>query len=659
MFVDIESNQEKMYALQVDEDKFVLLETQDGLIWDTTYFYLGLDEDPPYIFNPKEIEILNNKIVIWGFSTSFFIFEIDLLDLTSNLISLPDEERVNHLQVINENTSIAIGNTKTYFTKDNWKTFETQNRNDPYFQVSDMIQTNDSLFYSLTVEDNTYFRSLLVNDDELRWEKVFNTNQTRFADIEKLSDSIFICAGFRRNGIGDQSSDIIYRSSNSGKDWISVLDRDTYPIFGLAEIKFNDSLNGIATGSLGKAYYSRNSGMEWRHLNLKDSWVDLVSDSDLPSINSCWHKNQLYLATTRGYIYKVKNIQNYFDLDTDIFDKSELINPSNESLINSNSVTFSWSNNPKTDFYKLVYTNLNDNSSNTIQTEDTSIVINTLEYFREYKWEVVSYKDNDIKTSNSFIFSTEYNFQTPIITSNCDTLIDSEQVVLSWNTVDPSIELVISDNLDFNDILYSSTFNSTSTSFNFFEKGSLYFWRARSFIEDNYSEWSETCNFITKLDSPEFIYPFCDATLVKVDTIFSWDEVQNAEEYNLELTEVETNIKINFSSKINTYAIPNLDFNTSYKLNINAVNEYSTSDKTECIFDTEILISVQEAKFKPYKLINNTVKINESLNNSKVYMVDLSGKYYNFNQKLEIKNLRNGFYSLFIEGTVYKIIILN
>ena len=69
--------------------------------------------------------------------------------------------------------------------------------------------------------------------------------------------------GYLRNGIGDQSTDVIYKLDKIGGTWTKVYSGDLEPTFGLQEIAFGDSLNGVAVGQFGKILRTTDGGVTW------------------------------------------------------------------------------------------------------------------------------------------------------------------------------------------------------------------------------------------------------------------------------------------------------------------------------------------------------------------------------------------------------------
>jgi photosystem II stability/assembly factor-like uncharacterized protein len=73
-------------------------------------------------------------------------------------------------------------------------------------------------------------------------------------------------AGEKPNGIGQQSSDLIYKTTDGGFTWEKIYDRELEPKFGLDGICFRDSLYGIAVGPWGKVLETTDGGNVWKRV---------------------------------------------------------------------------------------------------------------------------------------------------------------------------------------------------------------------------------------------------------------------------------------------------------------------------------------------------------------------------------------------------------
>ncbi len=79
------------------------------------------------------------------------------------------------------------------------------------------------------------------------------------------------CGGWP-NGVGDQSSDIIMKTTDGGKTWIEIYNQENEPVFGLQDIDFYDENFGVAVGQFGKILRTTDGG---------DSWVQDSADFDI------------------------------------------------------------------------------------------------------------------------------------------------------------------------------------------------------------------------------------------------------------------------------------------------------------------------------------------------------------------------------------------
>jgi photosystem II stability/assembly factor-like uncharacterized protein len=138
-----------------------------------------------------------------------------------------------------------------------------------------------------------------------------------------------------------------------------------------------------------------------------------------------------------------------------------------------------------------------------------------------------------------------------IETLNCNKIVNREfqlqswNIELNWNKVNNAkkYEVEISEFEDFK----TNYFRLDGISSNVlivpnlidFEQDKLYYWRVRAYSDTVYSEWSNNCQFITKIDNATNIAPTCGETIFIGDVTLLWSENPNASKYLIEISHNE------------------------------------------------------------------------------------------------------------------------
>jgi len=123
------------------------------------------------------------------------------------------------------------------------------------------------------------------------------------------------------------------------------------------------------------------------------------------------------------------------------------------------------------------------------------------------------------------------------------------------------------------------------------EPGTTYYWQVRVCLCQPYlSKWSEERTFMTALvDVPDLCSPACGGQDIILTPNFSWDAVEGASGYDIELATTETFTAgvVRGSSTVNAWVAPEpLDYAKTYYWRVRAKKDGLFSDWTVCIFTT-------------------------------------------------------------------------
>jgi len=123
------------------------------------------------------------------------------------------------------------------------------------------------------------------------------------------------------------------------------------------------------------------------------------------------------------------------------------------------------------------------------------------------------------------------------------------------------------------------------------ESGTTYYWKVRvCYGEPKLSKWSEERTFTTALlDVTELCSPVCGGQDIILTPNFSWDKVDGATGYEVQLatTETFTAGMVKGKTTVNAWVAPDpLEYATTYYWRVRALKDSVYSDWTVCLFTT-------------------------------------------------------------------------
>jgi len=195
--------------------------------------------------NPQTLGMLNARLCVSPNPDYFYIatHEKKLIKSTDGgknfkTIQLNDSSGIWQIVMKNKLMGLAISAKNDIYlhkTLDGWNTSEKKLIYSSVFDVMKEILDNGLVPTSISGRnvERTFFWSkfydLNFNNFEYKEKYQFYAdsgakNRDIFVDMSIVNDSVYYMAGYRRTGVADYSSDIIYRTKDAGKSWKKVLD---------------------------------------------------------------------------------------------------------------------------------------------------------------------------------------------------------------------------------------------------------------------------------------------------------------------------------------------------------------------------------------------------------------------------------------------------
>lgn len=233
---------------------------------------------------------------------------------------------------------------------------------------------------------------------------------------------------------------------------------------------------------------------------------------------------------------------------------------------------------------------------------------------------------------------------------NCNKIVSREfqlqswNIELNWNKVSNAkkYEVEISEFEDFNTKYFSLDGISTNLlvvpNLIDFEQDKLYYWRVKAYSDTVYSEWSDNCQFITKIDKATNIAPTCGEIIYDGDVTLKWSENPNALKYLIEISHNEEFLELikQDSSQSSEYKFKT-PIDSTYYWRIKTIGSNSESDwsniNDNCNFIKKTGNSIEsnisnEENFifpNPVKDILTLDMKNEDITNFQYKILDITG----------------------------------
>jgi len=220
------------------------------------------------------------------------------------------------------NVGIALNYYYIYVTFDGWETFETRERGTPQFNNFQYIEfISDSIVRGLSYIQNAVMNTgpSIINYNIYTdvFEELYQFQPKKdqiyrdfyeFMDI--TSDSVSYVSGRRLLGLGNQQVDLVAKTTDGGRTWKNVLDKEYEPLWGLLAISFYDENNGFISGRSGKVLMTNDGGQTWKY---ETPTVIFDKNDDMQSSSIDWAGQTPIIGSTRGYIYRFEG--DYFVFD--------------------------------------------------------------------------------------------------------------------------------------------------------------------------------------------------------------------------------------------------------------------------------------------------------------------------------------------------------
>jgi hypothetical protein len=340
--------------------------------------------------------------------------------------------------------------------------------------------------------------------------------------------------------------------------------------------------------------------LEWNSAADAESYdYEIASDSEFSSVidnGNTESTSQLItgLNYSAPYYWRVRSVigEQYSDwseewsFTTKDVPVPDLTSPANNTTDTEIDLTLSWQSNSEADSYTVQVSENSDFSADFVNQNLTStdFVLSDLDYNKTYYWRVnINANGQTGDWSNVWEFTTK-PIAVPTLSSPADAALNQEvDLTIEWNSAADaeSYDYEIASDSEFTSVIDNGNTESTSQLITGLNYSAPYYWRVRSVIGEQHSDWSQEWRFTTKdVPVPVLSSPANNSTDTEIDLTLSWQSNIEADSYTVQVSE-NSDFSAHFVNQNITstdYILNNLDYNTTYYWRVNITANGQTGE---------------------------------------------------------------------------------
>lgn len=270
-----------------------------------------------------------------------------------------------------------------------------------------------------------------------------------------------------------------------------------------------------------------------------------------------------------------------------------LASPVSESKNISVNPTLKWSRLINADSY-IIHLSSDESFNDTLyygtEIKDTLKQITGLTHFATYYWRVsASNYFGNSDWSEAGVFSTIGRAPYPPVLLSPENNLNNipHSTTLSWviSEYSDSYTLQVAEDSSFTSLIYNQTgITIPSSIIGNLKNTKNYYWRVDAYNNYGNSGWSDTWSFTTLLLPPSLSIPLNEADDISPSPVVSWQQIDEAQTYSLQISEDSLFSKIVFDERgitTNSREISGLNSHTKYYWRVSAGNDIGISTWSE------------------------------------------------------------------------------
>ncbi|TNE32911.1 T9SS type A sorting domain-containing protein, partial [bacterium] len=197
---------------------------------------------------------------------------------------------LDNLIMFSKDKGVALSLGWLLLTEDNWSSYEVVDIPEEYYLDESMfyIDSNNIAFLNIVLDNDTseYFNQFVkYNTISKEWSLYSNIekrdNKSEYPILLGLSivnDTIIYACGFQKTGVADLAYDLVWKSTDKGKNWDRILKDSSAETFGLNYLSFRNEKHGIAVGSWSNIIETTDGGETWRRYPESKAMASITSE---------------------------------------------------------------------------------------------------------------------------------------------------------------------------------------------------------------------------------------------------------------------------------------------------------------------------------------------------------------------------------------------
>ena len=283
--------------------RLILKSSDAGITWKSVYCDTTILVSK--MARPKDLAYPTKNFCIATSDSNYYIKTTDCGDTWKEyqVYTLFEDRGLQHVSMYDDKHGIMTSTHFMYISDDGFETWRQVTLPGWYYILSIFMISPDIITFIGIVYDGSpnydekFFRS---NDAGKTWVEFPYPDYIFPYRIRFVGSLNGIVAGSDKINIGSVFADLIYKTTDGGETWKSVLDSICILPYGLQDMDMFDKDNGIAVGQAGKIYWTHDGGNTWE----RDSNV-LISKRTPATLRTCMlGKNTALIGDFGSKIYR-------------------------------------------------------------------------------------------------------------------------------------------------------------------------------------------------------------------------------------------------------------------------------------------------------------------------------------------------------------------
>lgn len=249
----------------------IIFSSDQGNTWETiSSIDVNFEDD---LYNINNVVIKNGNNIYIDYSSRIALEVSEDFGNTYRVAKFGEISEIDatfdNIEIYTDSISVGLTYGETIiFTYDNWNTFELVDSPDS-ISIADPIYYIDSNNIAFARYKNGYNTEFLRFNTLDKSYHVWSQGSESGEDVEMMTDVFFVndtvgyMTGLQFTGHFGQSTSLVWKTTDKGRNWRELVDSLYDPEFGLDQAAFRTEDHGIVIGGFGKILETTDGGESW------------------------------------------------------------------------------------------------------------------------------------------------------------------------------------------------------------------------------------------------------------------------------------------------------------------------------------------------------------------------------------------------------------